>query len=164
MVPLAAEILTKRLEGDERTAVRRSLRLGVSAHSSGDVAMALVLDISETGLLLETVVELAVGETLQVDIPEAGAAAIQVVWTDGLLAGCEFRNAISTAVVSAAQLKSRPDAGSRVFNAPSKETELRIETYPQARDDAPGQVTVVMITTLVAVLALVVFVAAIVSL
>ena len=40
MVPLSAEILTEQLIGDERAAVRRTLRLGVSTYSSGDVAMA----------------------------------------------------------------------------------------------------------------------------
>src|SRR5918995_7348523 len=90
MEPLSAEILTERVTSDERAAVRRSLRLGVSAHSSGDVAVALILNISETGLLIETWLKLAVGETLHIDIPEASASMARVVWTDGLRAGCEF--------------------------------------------------------------------------
>jgi hypothetical protein len=72
--------------------------------------MALIHNMSETGLLLETVVDLAEGETLQVDIPNAIAPAVRVVWREGLLAGCKFVEPVSTATVSAARLKSAADA------------------------------------------------------
>src|SRR5215210_6238994 len=90
MQPLSAEIITEQLIGDERSAVRRSVRLGVSASVSGDVAMALILNLSETGLLMETLVELAEGETLQIEFPDADASTARVVWTEGYLVGCEF--------------------------------------------------------------------------
>ena len=162
MEPLAAEILTERLIGNERTAVRRTLRLGVSVHSSGDIAMALVINISETGLLLETVVKLAVGETLQVDIPEASASTVRVVWTEELLAGCEFVNPVATGVVSAAQLKSPIEAAGSVDQLSA--ADILTEDYHWHRDDAPDQMAIVIVTTLVAVLALLIFLAAIVSL
>jgi hypothetical protein len=110
MVPLAAEILTEDGIGEGRSAVRRSLRLGVQAYSSGEIAMALIHNMSETSLLLETVVDLAEGEMVQVDIPSANAPAVRVLWREGLLAGCEFVEPVSKAAVSAARLKSAADA------------------------------------------------------
>jgi hypothetical protein len=108
MVPLAAEILTEEVSEDGRTAVRRSLRLGVRAHTAGEVAMALIINISETGLLVETAVPLAVGELLRLDLPEASASTARVVWRVKLQAGCEFVNSIPKAALSAALLASPP--------------------------------------------------------
>src|SRR5918994_5283821 len=110
MEPLKAEILTEQVTGDGRVAVRRSLRLAVSARSSGAAEVALILNISETGLLIETWLKLEIGETLRVDIPEASGSVARVVWTDGLRAGCEFFSPVSAGAVSAARLQSPVEA------------------------------------------------------
>lgn len=155
MVPLGAEIHTERVQGDSRRSVRRTLRLGVNAQSTGEVAMALILNISETGLLLETLVALEVGETLQVAIPEAGGSIVRVIWTEGLLAGCEFADPVSTAVVSAAQLKGAIGSAEP-------------ERFPQADDydgdEAVFQRVIVMISALISLVALVIFLAAVIPL
>ena len=57
-------------------------------------------------MLIETSAELAVGEPLEVDIPEAGASQAVVVWGNGRLFGCEFQTPIPPAAVSAALLRS----------------------------------------------------------
>ena len=161
MVPLSAEILTEQLIGDERAAVRRTLRLGVSTYSSGDVAMALVLNISERGLLIETLVKLAVGETLLVEIPEANASAVRVVWTDNLLAGCEFVDRVSTGVVSAAQLRSPSRATGSMDALPAEVAGSPAEVEQRDPDESSVQTAIVIVTSIISVLALILFLAAI---
>lgn len=106
MLPLRAEIRTDTPILHERSAARRTLCLEVSARSSHDAATALIHNLSEAGLLLETSADLKVGEALQVDLPHAGATTALVVWSRGNFAGCEFVSPISKAAVSAALLKT----------------------------------------------------------
>ena len=164
MQPLSAEILTEQVIGDQRSAVRRSLRLGVSASSSGNVAMALILNISERGLLVETLVELAVGETLQVDIPEANASTARVVWTEGFLAGCEFVDPVSTGAVSAVQLRSSIAAADTTHEGPALTPNLPWAVDPQDYDESSIQTAIVIVTSLISVLALLIFLAAVLPL
>jgi hypothetical protein len=159
MQPLSAEILTETLIGDERIAVRRSLRLGVSASSSGHVAMALILNISETGLLIETLLELAEGETLQVEIPGAIDTAARVIWTEGFLAGCEFASPVSLAAVSAAQLMSPTAAPRAETQAPGPDPPRNGGAWDY--DEAFDQTVIVIVTSLISVLAVLIFLAAV---
>jgi hypothetical protein len=163
MKPLSAEILTEEVNGDHRSAVRRSLRLGVSAHSGGDVAMALILNISERGLLIETLVDLAVGETLQVDIPEASGSRARVIWTDGFLAGCEFVTRLPTRAVSAVQLKSSA-APTATREIPQSARNPQQDLDPWDYDEAYVQTAIVIVTSLVSVMALLIFLAAVLPL
>ena len=162
MEPLRAEILTEQATGNGRVAVRRTLRLAVSARSSGDAEVALILNISETGLLIETWLKLAVGETLRVDIPEASASMARVVWTDGLRAGCEFVSPVSTGAVSAARLKSPAEAFS-TYEVRAADTNVPVDDDLGDLDDDPIQTEIVVITTFVSVLALLIFLAAVLS-
>jgi hypothetical protein len=150
MVPLGAEILTEHVSSDGRGAVRRTLRLGVQAQSGGEVAMALILNLSESGLLLETVVKLEVGDRLQIDIPEASSSVARVVWTEGFLSGCEFVNPVPTGAVSAAQLKSPPTNPGRKPPVPD-----------YSREEASFEWTIVMISAVISVVALIIFLAAV---
>lgn len=104
MVPLRAEILTDLPIWQERSAARRTLRLKISASSSEDSTTALIHNISEKGLLLETAADLQVGEALQVDLPHAGTTTALVIWNRGAFRGCEFASPVSKAAVSAALL------------------------------------------------------------
>jgi hypothetical protein len=117
--------------------------------------MALILNMSETGLLLESVIQLGVGETLQVDIPEIRHTAICVVWTDGFLAGCKFVDRVSTGAVSAAQLKA---SASEAGNPDQRDCE---PLNGWDRDEAASQWAIVMISALISAVALIVFLAAI---
>jgi hypothetical protein len=163
MVPLGAEILTERLSGDDRGAVRRTLSLGVHTHSAGEVAMALILNISETGLLLETVLQLEVGEKLRVDIPEARASSVRVVWTDGLLAGCEFVVPVSSGAVSAARLKATGEPGAN-RRSPADESKPQPGSGNYERDDRSFERTIVLISGLISLVAIIIFLAAILPL
>ena len=122
--------------------------------------MAIILNISETGLLLETLVKLEVGETLHVDIPEAPSSAIRIIWTEGLLAGCEFVRPVSTGTVSAAQLKASAGSG----QGPALEPGRRSAPGDYDRDERNFEKTIVSISALITVVALLIFLAAIVPL
>lgn len=164
MQPLSAEIVTEKLIGDERSAVRRSLRLGVSASPSGEVAMALILNLSETGLLIETLVELVVGETLQIEFPDADASTARVVWTEGYLAGCEFVEPVATAVVSAAQLRSSVTGANAIHDAPTLTPNLSPGLGYSDYNESLIQTAIFIVTSLISVVALLIFLAAVLPL
>lgn len=105
---LLAQITTSSVSQEARGAGRRTLRLRVVASTSGDETDALIHNLSEHGLLVETQAPLSEGDTLEIDLPEAGVTEAAVVWTRTGLAGCEFRQPVATAVVSAALLRSPP--------------------------------------------------------
>lgn len=104
MSALLAEILTDAPVLDERSAARRTLRLQVSASTSAASTSAVIHNLSENGLQLETAIALQVGEALHVDLPHAGTTTALVVWKRGKLVGCEFTSPVSKATVSAALL------------------------------------------------------------
>lgn len=86
---------------------RRMLRLEAEGLiGSGEAARVLVHNISASGLLLEGEVSLAPGERIDVDLPHTGLTPALVVWASGSYFGCQFEKAISTAALSAAQLRS----------------------------------------------------------
>lgn len=88
-------------------APRRKLSLETSsARSSGEAASVSVHDISASGLLLESKVALVVDEKIDIELPHAGVTPAKVVWNSGDLFGCQFDTPISTATLSAAQLRS----------------------------------------------------------
>jgi hypothetical protein len=161
MQPLSAEIITEQLIGDDRSAIRRTLRLGVAASYSGDFAMALILNLSETGLLIETLVELAEGEALQIEFSEGNASTARVVWTTGLLAGCEFIEPISTAVVSAAQLRSYAAHVNQTNEEPAPVQDLSLGAERPDYEESVVQSTILLVMSLISVLALLIFLAAV---
>lgn len=90
---------------------RRSIRhpLQLKLKSSGFTAPdrhALLHNLSETGLLLETNSPLSIDEVLSIELPHVGSRQAQVVWTGGHFSGCSFLKPISPATISAALLKN----------------------------------------------------------
>lgn len=106
MRPLRAVIHGNAPVIDERSTARRTLGLDVPAYASGDSTEALIHNLSETGLLIETSVELQVGESLQVELSHAGITSALVIWSRGQLVGCEFAAPVSSAAISAALLRN----------------------------------------------------------
>jgi transcriptional regulator with XRE-family HTH domain len=101
--------LETRPQADRRDGPRRELHLRLESLSGKQArANVVVLDISQTGLLLQTSMNLAAGETLQINLPHSGFRAAQVVWAGGEFVGCRFEEPINTATLSAAQLSSQP--------------------------------------------------------
>jgi hypothetical protein len=103
---LQAQVLS--IQDDcERSHVRHQLRLPVQG-SDVPASGALVHNLSEMGLLIETSDDLTLGEIIQIDLPEACARAAKVVWQSDQLFGCQFEMPIARAAVSAALLRSPP--------------------------------------------------------
>ncbi|MES2553063.1 MAG: PilZ domain-containing protein [Pseudomonadota bacterium] len=102
---LAAKWTDPAASEDKRGAARRTLRLALPA-SSVQVATTNVVihDLSELGFMIETSAELAVGETFQIDMPQAGLIEARVVWNQDSSFGCRFLSCVSKGAVSAAML------------------------------------------------------------
>jgi transcriptional regulator with XRE-family HTH domain len=134
-------------EGAGRSrAARRTLRLEArGALGSGDAAAVLVHNVSATGLLLECEAPLAVGDSIDVELPHAGATSARVVWTSGKLSGCQFAAPISPAALSAAQLRSAVapdvamDAG-RTTAASRESFGVRLRRIRKERGLTQGQI------------------------
>ena len=92
--------------GRARAAARRTLSLRVPALSAGGTDAALVHNLSEHGLRIETDAVVQSGEMIRVELPEAGAVDARVVWAGDGFAGCRFLTPIPKAAVSAALLRS----------------------------------------------------------
>ena len=91
---------------DQRAAPRRTLYLETSGvMPGGHEANVTIHNLSAAGLLIETIIPLASGEGITIDLPETGAVAARVVWESGDLYGCAFETAISAATLAAASLR-----------------------------------------------------------
>ena len=101
---MLVEVEMRSIDGrdGERQDVRHQLRLPIEG-SIGN--RAIMRDLSRTGLMLETSDALAVGETLEIDFHGTSAYA-HVVWREGTMVGCQFRQPISRSAISAALLQS----------------------------------------------------------
>ena len=92
---------------NSRGRVRHALLLEVAAYgSSSEVAESVVLNLSTTGLLIQTSASLAMGEEIQIHLPHVGSKPATVVWSIDSLFGCKFRDELPTAALSAALLLS----------------------------------------------------------
>jgi hypothetical protein len=88
---------------------RRTLHLRAQETASLGGAEVIILDISTTGLLLQTSGELSADETIALELPGAAPVSATVKWSSGQYHGCEFAAPVSDAFVSAALLRSPPE-------------------------------------------------------
>lgn len=103
----------------QRGAARRALRLETSGTlPDGREANVTIHNISAAGLLIETGLELARGETLTLDLPQAGRIEAVVVWRSEALHGCAFAAPLGAGALAAAQLQGLP-VGDLPLAAPS---------------------------------------------
>jgi transcriptional regulator with XRE-family HTH domain len=126
--------LETRPQGDRRAAPRRELHLRLtSIAGQRTAANVTVLDLSQAGLLLQTSTRLTAGETVQINLPHAGFQAAEVVWISGAFVGCRFERPISSAAVSAAQLRSEPSAAVRSVSRAAIESGAAVDESFGAR-------------------------------
>jgi len=92
-----------------RGAKRRSLSLTAMGQTQGTAVKAIIHNLSETGLLLQTEAALKQDEIFQVGLSDEKLTEARVVWNDGELFGCEFLEPVSQATISAAILRAVPD-------------------------------------------------------
>jgi transcriptional regulator with XRE-family HTH domain len=96
-----------------RASPRRALMLATSGRlADGAEDNVTVHNISAAGLLLETALELDIGDELAIDLPEAGAVDAVIVWRSQHLYGCAFEQAIGSAALAAAQLRAEARSSS----------------------------------------------------
>jgi hypothetical protein len=91
---------------DRRQSPRWRVELLVSFGAAYRLSGARVRNLSEIGMLLETDVDLRVGEIIVVDLPGASETEAQVVWQQDCSFGCAFLTPLPTAVISAALLQA----------------------------------------------------------
>src|SRR3954454_19989542 len=107
---LSAKLESLDVQLDKRIAGRRHLSLQVAGSGESEQNFnAIVRDLSQTGFLMESSVNLTRGEMIYVELPRRGRVSAEVAWTDGHRAGCRFVQSISSGSVSAALLGALPD-------------------------------------------------------
>lgn len=126
---LLARLETEPKTGERRSSERRKLFLethGVSA--SARPAQVVIHDLSAEGFLMESSAAIAVGDHLEVSIPEAGSVEATAVWKSGRYCGCKFAEPISGAAVSAAELRSHPSPPQTTPSETLSEAMIELET------------------------------------
>ena len=83
-------------------------RLSLDSTIQATRANVVIHDLSSTGLLIETAADLAVLDDLEIRLPEVGFTPASVIWNSGRYFGCQFKETISQAAISAALLRSPP--------------------------------------------------------
>lgn len=93
-------------DDDPRRGVRHVLRLeALGAVAGGEQARVTVHNISAGGLLIETAATLEIGETIALELPEAGERIATVSWASEAYYGCQLDRPLSPGELSAAQLR-----------------------------------------------------------
>lgn len=100
-MPMLAHFEDLAPRNDRRRSVRRSLKLGGASEQA-----VTIHDLSLTGALLETSVGMLVGQSFEVELPEAGKVNATIVWNSGEYYGCQFDLPIAPSSLSAAVLRS----------------------------------------------------------
>lgn len=101
-----AQITIEPGTGERRYASRRTLSLGTLASTDPASWRVVIHDLSETGLRIQTSMSLAVGDEIEVALPEAETVTARVVWSEDTTYGCEFLTPITKGAVSASLLLS----------------------------------------------------------
>lgn len=127
---------TERQEADalaeKRYAPRKAVLLKLSAWVNGEQRELPIRDLSQTGFLTESALEL--DQTIELELPHAGRCEARVVWSGSDMAGCTFTVPITKASLGAALLKSEfvlPPAEARTPAVIPMEEELpEVEQLP----------------------------------
>ncbi|WP_427965390.1 PilZ domain-containing protein [Altererythrobacter sp.] len=132
MLPKAAYISPVEPSAERRGAVRRVVTLGLDVAETRGNTRVLILNLSRTGLLLQTSAELEVGETIQIDVPEAGQVEAKIVRQNGDQFGAMFDNPIKQAAISAVLLAApaRPEPLAREEIAAAHRSHPSYEPVP----------------------------------
>ena len=116
-----------------RGSLRHIVRFNASVVGS-DETRAIVHDLSETGMKLECLNPIPLGETFIVDLPFLGQIEACVVRHEANICGVEFLTPLSKATVSAAILHSHPAP-------PAAKGEGEIVEIPVGNDPSLQQIT-----------------------
>lgn len=106
-MPIFGHFLPSTPSGDKRHEPRRKLSLlarGVQHDGTGIEVQ--IHNISGTGLLFESDIKLAACDRIEIELPHGGDITAVVIWASGRLFGCQFEGPVSSATLSAVELKS----------------------------------------------------------
>lgn len=98
---LVATLFEHGSEFDQRAAERKPCRAVLANIRSMAGCPVLVLDISETGLRIQSEFPFAIGDLIAVQFPGLPESSATVRWRDDNELGCEFVTPVSKAAVSA---------------------------------------------------------------
>lgn len=130
---------------DAPRGARRVLRLDTYGETAaGDAAAVRIHNLSATGLLVETTVELAEGEALAIALPLVGEIEASVVWRSGAFYGCQLAAPLSPAALDAAQHNS--ERAERSVPVPGSDEGLggRLQRLRKARGLTLSQVALAL--------------------
>lgn len=106
-MPIHATLEAQENAVRQRGAARMRLRIEAPGTLTGGKGATVVIhNLSATGMLIENVSGLKIGQQLLVALPEAPDVTATIVWRSDALAGCLFDQPLSRAALSAAQLQS----------------------------------------------------------
>jgi hypothetical protein len=147
MLPKVAQISSPASFFERRSNQRRVITLGFDAKETLRTTRILILNLSRTGLLLQTSADLKVGDQLEIEIPQAGLVNAKITRRTDDQFGAVFDAPIAQAAVSAVLLASpaRPPVP-----LDQKDIGKAYPAYPKY-DTVPGWLfwSVVTITSLV---------------
>jgi transcriptional regulator with XRE-family HTH domain len=124
---------------------RRVLRLDTYGETAaGDAAAVRVHNLSATGLLLETEVELGAGETLAVALPLVGEIEASVVWRSERFYGCQLAAPLSPAALDAAQQNSERAESRPARGEPDEGFAMRLQRLRKARGLTLSQIALAL--------------------
>lgn len=95
---------------EQRYADRRVLRLDARVATPAGEEGVRVHNLSRTGLLVECLSPIDMGAAIEVELPDGKVHRAEIVWADEGLVGCRFEFPLSQASLSAALLRSSPQA------------------------------------------------------
>lgn len=117
-MPIFGHFLPSTATGDQRHDARRKLSLLAHGMQHDGTGIAVQIhNISGTGLLFESDVKLAACDRIEIKLPHAGDITAVVIWASGRLFGCQFEGPVSSATLSAVELKSAVAAAPELANA-----------------------------------------------
>jgi len=111
---------------EQRDADRRVLRLEARVATPKGEGGVRVHNLSRTGMLVESDVDVVIGTQLEVELPGGKRHRAEVVWSDEGLIGCRFERSLSQATLSAALLRSAPQPVAASVDAPNAVEEMRV--------------------------------------
>jgi hypothetical protein len=159
-VALHAALTSYTQPEERRSSGRRTLRLQLPAVPGADASAALVYNLSERGLLLETAAPLGEGDLIIVELPEAGTVTAEVIWSRDGFAGCQFAKRLTAAAVSAALLRSDPKERRQEDEHPVQSAEW---TEPLSAIESRWLNVIVMTALVMALAAATLFIFALIS-
>lgn len=118
MLPKVAHISDPMPATELRGAPRRVVKFGFEFAGPSSASRILILNLSRTGMLLQTSADIAIDEDIALEIPEAGLIEAKIVRKNDDQFGAVFLKPISQAAVSAVLLAA-PASPAEVNAAPA---------------------------------------------